>query len=154
MTSFINIYMKAMNTDQPNNTSKTFPHALLVWLSGAILLSNISIAQDGKTNAEKSPFSMTVSSISSNGVRTVKAHLIKKENKKKMPVDDVKAPFHLYYSEVKDYDAASGTGLIAKSNVNIDGDVIFPLPAGFNKQTDTVHKLNFIVKMSGDPKYE
>jgi len=118
-----------------------------------LVINRQAAAQDGKETA-KLPFSMTLTSVLSNGVRTVKAHLVRKENKKKITVDDVKTPFTLYHDEIKDFDAGNATGLISKAGVNNEGDVIFSFPAGFNKLTDTVHKFRFIVKMNGDQKYE
>ncbi|HEX6845842.1 MAG TPA: hypothetical protein VF144_02635, partial [Chitinophagaceae bacterium] len=66
-----------------------------------------AIAQDTKdSGTSKLPFTMNLSSIVSNGNRTVKILATRKENKKTVIADDIRSPFNLYLNEVKDYDPA------------------------------------------------
>jgi hypothetical protein len=131
-------------------------------VTGAILLfNNAAMAQEAKDSvslpagqAGKLSFTMNLSSLVSNGARTVKVQVSRKENKKTILVNDVRSPFHLYLNDVKAYDPSDGTGLIGKLNLNYEGEGIFVFPSDFNKLTAGLHQYTFIVKMNSDPKYD
>jgi hypothetical protein len=97
---------------------------------------------------------MNVSSLVSNGSRSVKVIATRKENKKTIIVDDLNTPLNLYLKEVKDHDPVTGTGWMSKTSLNNEGEGTFVLPAWFTKIADTLHEYTFIVKMNADPKYE
>jgi hypothetical protein len=118
------------------------------------LNDNNAIAQETKDSISKLSFTMNLSSIASNGARTMKVLVTRKENKKTVIVDDTRSPFNLYLKEVKDYDPATGTGWMSRTMINNEGEGIFLFPSWFTKITDTVHLYTFIVKMDSDPKYE
>lgn len=126
-----------------------------------LLFNNPVLAQDEKDSAATSAvqagkisFTMNLSSLVSNGAKTVKVLVSRKENKKTIVVNDVKSPFNLYLNEVKPFDPSDGTGLISKLNLNYEGEVVFALSPDFNKLTAGLHEYTFIVKMDSDPKYE
>lgn len=128
-------------------------------ISALLLINNAMMAQDAKDSASlpssgKLSFTMNLSTLMSNGVRTVKVQLTRKENKRTIMVNDVRSPLNLYLNEVKAYDPANGTGLIGKLNINYEGEGIFVLPVDFYKLDTPLHKYTFIVKMDTDPKYE
>jgi hypothetical protein len=130
-------------------------------ISILLLINNSTLAQEVKDSAsqlsgqaEKISFTMNLSSLVSNNLRSVKVQLSRKENKKTIVVNDVKAPFNLYLNEVNAYDSSDGTGLIGKLKINYEGEGIFVLPADFYKLSAGLHKYPFIVKMETDPKYE
>jgi hypothetical protein len=128
-------------------------------VTGVLLLfSNAVVAQGAKDTvsqpAGKLSFTMNLSTLSSNGVRTVKILVSRKEDDKPIFVHDVKSPFNLYLNEVKPFNPLDGTGLISTLHLDFLGEGVFQLPADFNKLTDSLHEFNFIVKMDADPKYE
>lgn len=130
-------------------------------LSIFLLVNNTAMAQEAKDSASlpavqsgKISFTMNLGSLVSNGVRSVKVQLSRKENKKTILVNDVRTPFNLYLNEVKAYDPSDGTGLIGKLNINYEGEGIFVLPADFYKLSAGLHEYTFIVKMDADPRYE
>lgn len=114
-----------------------------------------TIGQDTKdSSTSKLPFTMNLSSIVSNGNRTVKILATRKENKKTVIADDIRSPFNLYLNEVKDYDPATGSGWMSNTRLNNEGEGIFLFPSWFTRIADTLHVYTFIVKMDGDPSYE
>jgi hypothetical protein len=127
---------------------------ILLIISALIFNNKSTIAQGAKDSASKLSFTMKLSSIASNGIRSVKVLVTRKENKKTIIVDDLNTPFDLYLKETKDYDPATGTGWMSKTRLNNEGEGIFMLPAWFTKIADTLHEYTFIVKMNSDPKYE
>ena len=130
-------------------------HAVLImFMTGAFIFGNYANAQEAKDSLTKLSFNMNLSPVISNGVRTMKVSITRKENKKTIRVDDLRSPLILYLAEVKDYDAATGTGRMNKSYINNDGEAIFSFPSWFRRIADTLHAFTFIVKMQGDPKYE
>jgi hypothetical protein len=146
-----------------HKTGKGYRRILIhaVILCAWILIHSAAPAQETKDSASqttgqegKPSFTMNISSLSSNGARVVKVILTRKENKKTIIVNDVKAPFSLYLGEVKAYDPSDGTGLIGKLNINYEGEGMFVLPVDFYKLSAGLHKYTFIVKMASDPKYE
>ncbi len=132
-----------------------------VVISALLLIHNGAMAQEAKDSASrpagqtgKLSFTMNVSSLLSNGIRTVKVQASRKENKKTIVVNDIKSPLTLYLNDVKAYDPSDGTGLIGKLNINYEGEGIFVLPVDFYKLSAGLHKYSFIAKMDSDPKYE
>lgn len=132
-----------------------------VVISALLLINHATLAQGAKDSASqpapqagKLSFTMNLSSLVSNGIRSVKVQLNRKENKKTTIVNDVRAPFTLYLNEAKAYDPTDGTGLIGKLNINFEGEGVFALPPEFYKLTAGLHAYTFIVKMDSDPKYE
>lgn len=124
-------------------------------ISALILNNNVGIAQAVKDSASKLTFTTTLSSLSSNGNRSLKVRAKRKENKVTFTVDDIKAPFNIYLSEIKDHDSANaGTRLVGKIYMNNDGEGVFEFPAWLNALTDSLHKYTLIAKMNNDPKYE
>lgn len=119
-----------------------------------LFFNNVVTAQDAKDSASKLSFTMNLSSLVSNGNRSVKVQVSRKENKKTIAVNDVTSPFNLYLNEVKAYDPTDGTGLISKLYLSYEGEGLFELPPDFNKLTAGLHAFTFIVKMDSDPKYE
>jgi len=140
-----------MEKDKLNTTLKVGSKTVLFLIISALLNYQTVLGQD---SLAKVSFSMTVRSIVSNGVRTVKVNAVRKENKKKFPVDDLRSPLNLYLYEVKDHDPATGTGYINKAYLDNEGEAIFTFPDWFYKLPDTLHKFTFIVKMVSDLKYE
>jgi len=127
----------------------------ILLLMGSLFFYNKSVvAQDTKNSAAKLSFTMNLSSIVSNGSRTVKVKLTRKENKKTIIIDDLKSPLNLYLNEVKDHDPATGNGWMSKSYLNMEGEALFDFPAWFTNLADTLHQYTFIVNTEGDPKYE
>jgi hypothetical protein len=164
MIPFTNICMKAMKNNHPYRESgKGYHRTIFIPFVIAVLLliHNHVFAQEAKdsttlsdSQAGKPSFTMNLNSLASNGVRTVKVQLSRKEKKKTIVVNDVKSPFNLYLNEVKAYDASDGTGLIGKLNINYEGEGVFVLPVEFYKVSASLHQYTFIVKMESDPKYE
>lgn len=127
---------------------------ILLIIAALTFTYNSAIAQETKDSASKLSFTMNISTIVSNGTRSVKVMVTKKENKKTIIVDDLNTPLNLYLNEVKDYDPVTGTGWISKTLLNNEGEGIFTFPAWFRTLADSVHEYTFIVKMIADPKYE
>jgi hypothetical protein len=149
--------MKAMkNNFLYFNTGKGYQRIffILTAISALFLFNTVTIAQETKDSASRLSFTMNLSSIVSNDIRSVKVQVSRKENKKTIAVNDVTAPFKLYLNEVKAYDSTDGSGLISNLRISYEGDGIFKLPAYFYKSTDSLHEFTFIVKMDSDPKYE
>ena len=146
--------MKEMKNDSLNIKFRINRIVIFIPLMAIILNTNHAIGQGTKDSAAGLPFTMNLNSTVSNGVRSVKVLVTRKESKRTIIVDDIKSPFNLYLNEVKDYDAASGTGWMSKTYLNSDGEVIFKFPTWFTKLADTVHEYTFIVKTAADPKYE
>lgn len=164
MIPFTNICTKAMKNDLTyQEAGKGYHRTIFIPFVIVVLLliNNLVFAQEAKDSATlsdgqagKPSFTMNLGSLASNGVRTVKVQLTRKENKKTILVNDVKSPFNLYLNEVKVYDPADGTGFIGKLKINYEGEGVFVLPADFYKLTAGLHAFTFIVKMDSDPKYE
>ncbi len=150
----MNIYMKAMKNKLVNKTIKVHNVFLVPFVIGAFIFCTSITAQETKDTASKLSISMLLNSIASNGERTMKVLVTRKENKKTIYVGDIRSPLNLYLSEVKDYEAATGTGWMSKSAVNYEGEALFTFPAWFNQVADTLHEYTFIVKLEADPKYE
>lgn len=149
--------MKAMkNNFLYFNTGKGYQRIffILTLISALFLFNTVTIAQETKDSASRLSFTMNLSSIVSNDIRSVKVQVSRKENKKTIAVNDVTAPFKLYLNEVKAYDSTDGTGLISNLRISYEGDGIFTLPADFYKRNAGLHVFTFIVKMDSDPKYE
>jgi hypothetical protein len=123
-------------------------------ISVLIFTDNIAIAQQTKENSARLSFTMNLSSMVSNGTRSMKVLATRKENKKTIMVDDLKSPLNLYLTEVKEHDSGNGTGWISKCYLNNEGEGIFIFPGWFNKLGDSLHEYTFIVKMNADQKYE
>lgn len=126
-----------------------------------LLVNNAAMTQEVKDSAAqpsgqagKISFTMNLSSLLSDSTRKVIVKVSRKENKKTIVVNDVKAPFNLYLNEVKAYDPSDGTGWINKLNLNYEGEAVFVFSPGFNKHLAGLHEYTFIVKMDSDPKYE
>lgn len=119
-----------------------------------LILTNNVLAQEKKDSTAKLSFSMNLNSIVSNGERTMKVLLTRKENKKTIMVDDLRSPLNLYLSAVKNYDASTGSGWMSKAYINNEGEAIFNFPSWFKQLKDTVHEYTFIVNVNSDPKYE
>ena len=151
MNLFMNIYMKAMKNNLITRGKRI---CFILFAFSAFIFCYRLNAQSPKDSATKLSFSMNLSSIASNGVRTMKVLLTRKENKKTILVDDLKAPLNLYLGEVKDYDATTGKGWMGQAFENHEGEAIFTFPSWFRQLADTVHEYTFIVKMISDPKYE
>jgi len=134
--------------------------SILLLITALIFNHNAAIAQEKDSaslpagQAGKLSFTMNISSIVSNGTRSVKVLVTRKENKKTVIVDDLNTPLNLYLKEVKDYDPATGTGWMSTTRLNNEGEGIFMFPPWFTKIVDTVHEYTFIVKMNSDTKYE
>lgn len=139
-----------------NNSGKGYQRIffILIAISALLLFNTVTIAQETKDSASRLSFTMNLSSLVSNGVRSVKVQVSRKENKKTIVVDDVTSPFKLYLNEVKAYDPTNGTGLISKLHLDSEGEGIFEIPEDFYKLTAGLHVFTFIVKMDSDPKYE
>ncbi|MBI5858228.1 MAG: hypothetical protein HZB42_11355 [Sphingobacteriales bacterium] len=156
--------MKAMKNDLPYHKSGIGYRRIFfisIVIGALLLINNFTIAQDAKDSSSlsagqmgKLSFTMNLSSLVSNGARSVKVQVSRKENKKTVIVNDVRSPFNLYLNEVKAYDASDGTGWIGKLNLNYEGEAVFVIPDDFNKLTAGLHEYTFIVKMDSDPKYE
>jgi len=134
---------------------------MLLLITSLFLYDKAAIAQEVKDSASltagqagKLSFTMNISSLVSNGIRTVKVQVSRKENKKTFPVDDLKSPLNLYLNEVKEHDPVDGTGWISKTYLNKDGEGIFEFPSSFYTLTSGLHVYTFIVKMDSDPIYE
>lgn len=127
---------------------------ILLIITALIFTNNSAISQETKDSASKLSFTMNLSSIVSNGTRSVKVVVTRKENKKTIIVDDLNTPLNLYLKEVKDYDPVTAVGWMSKTLLNNEGEAIFTFPAWFRKVADSVHEYTFIVKMNDDPKYE
>ena len=150
----MNIYMKAMKNKLVHTAIKVHHVFLIPFVIGTFIFSTGATAQESKDSATKLPVSMHLNPIVSNGERTMKVLITRKENKKTIYVGDIRSPLNLYLSEAKDYEAATGTGWMSKSSVNNEGEALFTFPAWFKQVADTVHEYTFIVKMEADPKYE
>ena len=154
---FINIYMKEMKNNSFHiELKRLLCHGIFIPLItiAFILNDNKAVAQGTKDSVTKLSFTMNLSSISSNGARTLKVYVTRKENKKTVIIDDTRSPFNLYLKEVKEYDPATGTGWMSRTMLNNEGEGVFLFPSWFTKIADTIHEYTFIVKMNADPKYE
>lgn len=127
---------------------------ILLTITALIITKNSAIAQEPKDTASKLSFTMNISAIASNGTRSVKVVITRKENKKTIIVDDLHTPLDLYLKEIKDYDAVTGAGWMSRALLNNEGEGIFIFPSWFRALADTVHEYTFIVKMNADPKYQ
>lgn len=149
--------MKAMKNECLHIKSKKI-HGRIIFIlliiTALFFYNSTSVAQEIKDSTAKLSFTMNLGSLVSNGTRSVKVLVTRKENKKTIIVDDLNAPFNLYLKEVKDYDAATGTGWMSKTSLNNEGEGIFIFPTWFSKLADSIHEYTFIVKMEADPKYE
>ena len=157
MILFTNIYTKEMKNNQQNSITKIsrFRYILVSLLVGAFALSfNIAVSQEAKEATSKLTFKMRLSSILSNGIRSVKAELSRNENGKTVAVENLLSPVNLYLAEVKKHDPVTGTGWISKVYINREGEGIFEFPANFNITTSGMHEFTFIAKMESDPLYQ
>lgn len=157
MILFINIYTKAMKNDCMYFIKGKGSHSaffISLAISVLLLFNNAVTAQDAKESPSKLSFTMNLSSLLSNGTRSVKVRVTRKEKKKTIPVVDLRSPVNLYLNEVKAYDPATGTGRIGKRFLNNEGEVIFDFPSNFNQLTSGLHEFNFIAKTDSDPLYE
>jgi len=127
---------------------------ILLIITALIFTNNSAIAQETKDSASKLSFTMNINAIVSNGTRSVKVVVTRKENKKTIIVDDLNTPLNLYLKEVKDYDPVTGAGWMTKTLLNNEGEGIFTFPAWFRTLADSVHEYTFIVKMNADTKYQ
>ncbi len=153
MKLFMNIYTKAMKNNSIYKINSICALSVLLLITSAFINCS-AFAQEKKDSAAKLSFSMNLNSIVSNGERTLKVSITRKENKKTIFVDDLRSPLNLYLSEVKDHDAVTGKGWMSKASINHEGEAIFSFPSWFRKLTDTVHEYTFIVNMKSDPKYD
>lgn len=119
-----------------------------------MLIMNITAGQDANDGSSKVSFTLNMSSLVSNGSRTLKIKAGRKENKKNIPVYDIRSPFNLYLGMVKPHDPSDGSGWISKTYLDSDGEGVFLFPADFYSQTAGQHEFTFIVTMKDDPKYE
>lgn len=126
---------------------------ILIIIGAISLLPGSATAQDTKDSSKLS-FTMNLSSVVTDGKRTVKVQLSRKANKKTVVVRDLKSPLNLYLNEVKAQDPADGTGWISQLHTGYEGEGLFEFPAGFNGLTSGLHHYTFIVKMEADPLYE
>ena len=124
----------------------------LILMSGFLLIGNNSMCQPD--SASKITAYMSLSYKITDGVKYVKVKVSKKENKKKVSVDNAKSPVCLYLNEVKPTDATNGTGLISKLFLDNDGVAEFELPSNFNSITSNLHEFTFIANFESDPLYE
>lgn len=154
MTLFMNIYMKAMKNKLFNTTTKAHHTPVILLIIGALILNNSAHAQENNGSTSKLPVTMNLSPIVSNGARTMKVVLTRKENKKTIHIDDLRSPLNLYLGEVREFDAASGTGWMCKGFANNEGEAILNFPAWFKQVADTLHQYKFIVTLDSDSKYE
>lgn len=145
-----------MKNDLINSISKTLGrrNVIIIVIGFFIFNNTIAIAQGAKDSVSKLSFTMNVSSMSSNGIRSVKVHVSRKEDKKIIPVDNLQSPIYLFQSEVKELDPATGTGRMGKLYLNNEGEGVFEFPADYAKLTSGLHEFTFIAKMDSDPLYE
>ncbi|MBI4947352.1 MAG: hypothetical protein HY840_13250 [Bacteroidetes bacterium] len=146
--------MKNNLSFQKQIASRFYSALILLLISVFFLTGNKARSQDKETNASKMSASMSVSCKTSDGVKHVKVTVTRKENKKRIPVDNLKSPIALYLNEVKSKDPSNGTGLITNLFLNDEGEVVFDLPADFNSITSGMHECKFIARMESDPLYE
>jgi len=149
--------MKAMKNDTHHITPCTRYRRvifILLTVTAFIFTHIITVAQETKDSSSKLSFTMNLGSILSNGNRSVKVLVSRKENKKTIMVDDLKSLINLYLGEVKEYDPVNGTGWMSKLYLTEEGEGIFQFPAWFNNLTGKLHEFTFIAKMTGDPRYE
>ncbi len=148
--------MKAMKNDRLHIVLKSWRRstAVISLIIGALIFSGTpAISQAVKDSVAKLSLTMNLSSIVSNGVRTVKVLVSRKENKKTIVVDDLRSSLNLYLNEVKEHDPLNESGWVSKTYLNNEGEGIFVFPASFYRITDSVHEYTFIVKLDSDPKY-
>ena len=131
-----------------------YTYFILFVISAFLLFSHAGTAQDKKEPPAKIGFIMKLSPISSNGNRSVKLRLSRKEDGKTIMIDDLRTPVNLYLNEVKAYNPDSLSGWISKIYINNDGEGVFEFPSNFNQATAALHEFTFIAKMDSDPKYE
>jgi hypothetical protein len=155
MMLFMNIYMKAMKNNLSNTTIKVHHYSIsILFIIVALVFNNCANAQGTKDSTTKLSFNMNLGPVISDGVRTMKVSITRKENKKTIHVNDLRSPLNLYLSQVEDHDAATGTGWMSKAYADSEGEAILTFPSWFRQFADTVHEYTFIVKMAADPKYE
>ncbi len=157
MILFTHIYTKEMKNNQQNSIViiTRFKAILASLLLGAFALSfNVAVSQEAKKATSKLAFKMRLSSILTNGIRSVKANLSKMEDGKTVSVENLASPIRLYLSEVKKYDPSNGTGLISKAYINREGEGEFEFPDNFNKVTSGMHEFTFIAKLESDSLYQ
>lgn len=155
--SFINICTKAMKNERIHIIRGIWRCRILLLslITGALFLfPEAAMAQDAGDSSSKLSFTMNLSSVVTDGKRTVKVQLSRKANKKTVVVRDLKSPLNLYLNEVKEQDPSDGTGWISKLHTGYEGEGLFEFPASFYKLTSGLHTFNFIVKMEADPVYE
>jgi len=120
----------------------------------ALLFLNKEAFSGGKDSTSKLSISMNVSYKASNGNKSVKVQVSRKENKKIISVDNLKAPVCLYLNEVKAHDKSDGTGLVDRMYLSKEGEAIFEIPETINKLISDSHEFTFIAKIESDPVYE
>ncbi|MBI4930620.1 MAG: hypothetical protein HY841_07650 [Bacteroidetes bacterium] len=146
--------MKNSITFQGRFISHFYLALVLLFVSVFVLMNNKAMSQDKKEESSKLSVIMNVSSKISDGIKTVKVQVSRKENKKLISVEDLKSPVTLYLNEVKKSDPADGTGLIGSLMLNEDGEGVFEFPEKFNKLTSALHEFTFIAKIESDPVYD
>ncbi len=146
--------MKNHLSYQRRKVSHFYPALIVLLISVFVLMVNKAMCQDKQENTSKIPVTMHVSYKVINGVKQVKVRVTRKENGKRVPVDDATSPVSLYLNEAKAYNPSNGTGLIGKLSPDMDGEGIFEFPANFNSLTSGLHDYTFIAKMESDPLYE
>ena len=104
--------------------------------------------------AGKLYLTMNVSYKVSDGIKSVKVQVTRKENKKIISVDNITSPVNLYLNEVKDHNPADGTGFISKLYLDNEGEGVFEITDNINKLFSGMHEYTFIAKIDADPFYE
>ncbi len=140
-----------------NLIKKTFGGRTILFsliISALILSTYAANAQETEESSSKLSCSMNISYIVSNGIKSVKVQVNRKEKGKTVSVDNLKSPVNLYLNEVKKYDPLTGFGWISNIFINKEGEGIFEFPTNFNKLTSGMHEFTFIAKMGSDPLYE
>lgn len=146
MKTHLSFYMR--------KSSYYFSALVLLLVSVFVLIHNSAMSQDKQESASKKTVSMSISCKISDGIKHVKVQVTRKENKKRIPVDDAKSPVALYLNDIKSTNPSDGTGLISKLYLNDDGEGVFDLTGNFNSLTSGLHKFKFIARMESDPLYE
>ncbi|MBI2967817.1 MAG: hypothetical protein HYY40_08395 [Bacteroidetes bacterium] len=111
-------------------------------------------SQEEKDSVSLLPVTMNLSYKVSDGIRSVKVKVTRKEKRKTIAVDNLKSPVNLYLSEVKKHDPADGTGWIGNLFLDEKGEGIFELSANFTNLISGFHEYTFIAKSESDPVYE
>ena len=132
-----------------------FRFILVSLILGLVALNTtVALSQEANTTSSKLKFRMKLSSMVSNGIRSVKVDLSRTEDGKTVSVDNLKSPINLYLNEVKKYDPATGTGLINKLDLDGETSGVIEFPESFNKATAAMHEFTFIATVESDPIYE